>query len=557
LTGQTLATQLLDRLRAIDADVPGLRAPSTYADNWSRDVALEIPQTGVSIGELDRTLRRWLGHQTQVTGELARDREGVILTVRAGQLAGHSFSGNEADLPALMGQAAEAIQRQTQPYRYSTWLARGGRRDEADAMAREIVREGSTSERPYGYLSLGNRSLRGDLDARAALAPYREAFRLDPRNANFAFAVAHAESIVGQDEPALAHTRDAIRLLKGGGGGIAREYVPPQLAVLRVNEALLTGNVAQASAIFEPFRGRQIVGAVVPEATLRAMILSRSHEPSAGLRVARQHIDDVTLQLRMGRRVPGDDFLQIAETQAAALSEMERWTAVLTITDPSLPILPLADAATPKEPKREQLADIAQATAAFGRQKGDVPDALFNVLPQRAYALARQGRLAEAEAEIAATPLDCYRCVRVRGRIATLKGDARAADHWFREAERMAPSIPYADTEWGEALLARGDTGAAIARLQRAHRMSPGFADPLELWGEALMRQARFAQATRKFAEAAKLAPRWGRLHLHWGEALAKLGRGGEARAKWRAAAEMDLSAADRARLDQRVLSGS
>jgi Flp pilus assembly protein TadD len=270
------------------------------------------------------------------------------------------------------------------------------------------------------------------------------------------------------------------------------------------------------------------------------------------MRVARQHIDDVIGRLRTGRWLPGDDYLVVAETQAAALSEMQEWTAVLTLTDPSVPMLPLADAATAKtEPRRAQIADISQVIAAFSRKRGDLPDALVNLRPARAYALARLGRMPEAETQIAATPLDCYRCVRVRARIAALKGDARAADHWFREAERMAPSIPFADAEWGEALLARGDTGAAITRLQRAHGTSPRFADPLELWGEALMRRGQFQDATGKFAEAAKLAPRWGRLHLRWGEALAKLGKADEARAKWRAAFGMDLSDAEKIRLGQ------
>jgi tetratricopeptide (TPR) repeat protein len=281
-----------------------------------------------------------------------------------------------------------------------------------------------------------------------------------------------------------------------------------------------------------------------PEATLRAALLSQWHQPSAALRVARQHVDDVTERLRTGQRVPGDDYLVIAETQAAALSEMEQWTAVLALTDPSVAVLPRSDAA-------------AQPTAAFGRPRGEFPDALVNLRPPRAYALARLGRIPEAEAEIAPTPLDCYRCVRVRARIAALKGDTRTADHWFREAGRMAPSIPFADAEWGEALLARGDTDAAIERLKRAHRTSPGFADPLELWGEALMRQAQFQRATGKFAEAAMLAPRWGRLHLEWGEALAKLGKPDEAQAKWRAAVGMDLSESEKARLDQLRLNRS
>jgi hypothetical protein len=62
-----------------------------------------------------------------------------------------------------------------------------------------------------------------------------------------------------------------------------------------------------------------------------------------------------------------------------------------------------------------------------------------------------------AETLINTTPLDCYLCVRVRGQIAALRHDASATDHWFAEALRLAPSLPSAESEWGEALLARGD----------------------------------------------------------------------------------------------------
>jgi tetratricopeptide (TPR) repeat protein len=189
------------------------------------------------------------------------------------------------------------------------------------------------------------------------------------------------------------------------------------------------------------------------------------------------------------------------------------------------------------------------AQAALGRARGDLPDARVNLRPPRAYALARLGRFSEAQAEIATTPLDCYRCVRRRAQIAALQGDARAADHWFAEADRLAPSLPFADTEWGEVLLTRGDPAGAVAKLAAAHAKSPRYADPLELWGEALMRQGRPEAAAAKFAEAAKYAPQWGRLHLMWGEALAGLGRAEEARARWRAAAAMDLSPDDRRRL--------
>ena len=113
----------------------------------------------------------------------------------------------------------------------------------------------------------------------------------------------------------------------------------------------------------------------------------------------------------------------------------------------------------------------------------------------------------------------------------------------------MAPSVPYANADWGRVLLDRGQTDKAIAQFEIANTRGPHFADPLSWWGEALLRKGETRAALKKFREADKYAPRWGRNHLLWGDALAKLGKADEARSKWRAAATMDLSPADRAAL--------
>ena len=90
---------------------------------------------------------------------------------------------------------------------------------------------------------------------------------------------------------------------------------------------------------------------------------------------------------------------------------------------------------------------------------------------------------------------------------------------------RRAPSIPFADADWGQALLARGQPDAAIAKFTLANQKGPHFADPLEGWGEALMAKNQSHLALAKFAEAEKYAPNWGRLHLKWGEALVYAGK--------------------------------
>jgi len=110
----------------------------------------------------------------------------------------------------------------------------------------------------------------------------------------------------------------------------------------------------------------------------------------------------------------------------------------------------------------------------------------------------------------------------------------------------MAPSLPFAETDHGEMLLAKGDVAGAAEMLARAHEKSPHFADPLELWGEALARKGDLDAALAKFRAAAQAAPNWGRLHLQWGLALDRLGRRSEAVAQFGLARSLDLSPADR-----------
>ena len=105
--------------------------------------------------------------------------------------------------------------------------------------------------------------------------------------------------------------------------------------------------------------------------------------------------------------------------------------------------------------------------------------------------------------------------------IAELQGQHARADWWFARAEARSALLPFADAEWGQALLARGQPDAAIEKFKLANQKGPHFADPLEGWGEALMAKNQSHLALAKFAEAEKYAPNWGRLHLKWGEALA------------------------------------
>jgi tetratricopeptide (TPR) repeat protein len=201
----------------------------------------------------------------------------------------------------------------------------------------------------------------------------------------------------------------------------------------------------------------------------------------------------------------------------------------------------------------QALADVRAFDAVLEAEKAKKPvyGLMQQVLswPLEALALAHTGDVAAAQALIGRTPLDCYPCLRVRGQVAAQARDWPAAERWFAEAVRQAPSPPLAYAEWGRMRLDKGDPDGAIAVLRIAELKGPRFADPAQIWGEALMAKGDYAGASKKFGEAAKLAPNWGRNHMKAGEALAKLGQTEAARAQLRTASSLDQTLAERAEL--------
>ena len=109
LTGEVLAGNLADRLGEIDRSANSFRSPETMSVNWGDEVKIEIPSTGISIGELDRFLRRQLGHQTVIGGSVFRTPEGLRMTVRTGALGTVEQTGNDAQLEHMVQKAAEGV----------------------------------------------------------------------------------------------------------------------------------------------------------------------------------------------------------------------------------------------------------------------------------------------------------------------------------------------------------------------------------------------------------------------------------------------------------------
>jgi hypothetical protein len=523
LTGKVMAAQLQDRLTAMQAETVSPLEARQASKSAAEEIKIEIPETGVSLGEANRLLRQWLGHETHVTGEVVRgvptDGGPVLsMTVRAGEEPGASSTGPDAQMDRLVGAAAEAIYARSQPFQYVLWLTEHGREREAQPILRRIAARGNDVDRGQALVMLAASD--PSLSLAQQLDMLRQASRIDPENPTIWLALGNTERAVGHSEASLRDESQAAaqsarqRGFSTAGARLLNLYA-------RGNEQLALGAIADSLRLSD--EGRRIPN-VDSGAAINALasasrfvllhdvqgarkLAAATPPPGAGM--------PEQARLAFQARLAAGDVLEdeALEDWASEAAHYAHWKALAAVT--------------------------ANAESPAGLQLND------------AYALARLGHQAEAEAIVGVTPLDCYACVIERGRIAAVKKDWASANRWFAIADAQGPSLPQAPTRWGQALLDKGDVAGAIAKLKLAHQRGPHYADPLKLWGEALLRQGDAAGAIAKFAEANEYASRWGGNHMLWGEALARMGRTAEAKAQYKAAAGMDLSASDRATLVQ------
>jgi tetratricopeptide (TPR) repeat protein len=526
LSGEVLAGRLMDDLIVIRARTARVSiAPSQDLRAPSDDVRIDIPQTGVSLGEIQRLFERWFGHQTVIVGSLSEDAPGVVtLSARVGRYGWVRVSGPANQLDALIHQLAEKSFAAYDPTQWVVYLGAENRPDEALAAAKFNIANNpardATLARDYSIWA----GREGDPARQVQL--FRKAISLGPRQIIFRRNIARAYERSG-DEQAAFDAAAVVPTLRGSDQ--SRLYEQPLKIVIEklrrgagYTAASMSGAYAQARALADPGL----------EETLAA---ARAHD---GL-TARQLVAEALELRKITPRDAAFTGVHVAwatgnwPAMATAMATYEREREIAFQT-------PLAQGLPPPS-----ASPVRQVQYAAQRARRDDP--------LLAETLARTGDIEGARAAAAATPLDCAACLRARAEVESAARNWPAADVWYARAAAFAPRLPQAETLWGASLLARGDAQGAIAKFTAASGKGPHFADPLELWGEALMASGDAKAASGKFAEAAKFAPRWGRLHLKWGEALAALGKPDEARAKWRAAAGMDLAPADRARLDQRL----
>ncbi|HEY3638413.1 MAG TPA: hypothetical protein VGK90_09705 [Rhizomicrobium sp.] len=515
LTGEVIASKVLDRLQAFQAQTQSNRAASSYANNWGNDIKVQIPNTGVSIGDVDRYLRQWLGHETHISGEIYRTApRALAVTARAGGSTSPTYTGNDADLDRLIQQAAESVYRATQPYRYAVYLDQHDRAGEARIVYNQLIATGSPLERGWALIGLAN-DLQGKGDFAGAITDLRRAIAERPDLLLAYNNLSGYENNLGHDDASLALLQQFFEHAKSGDESMGKRELDANLLFAREGLATDLGDFREAVAV-----GRSAIDApdsVVPRETQIVSIVlfcAQMHDAECARRTYAGLPPTNNPQILVNRV----GTLQIAEVS------LRDWRGILALRDREMNYL--------------------HAMGAAGN---------FFITrlerPTLAIAEAELGHFAAAEALLAGCPPDSDLCTRTRGQVRAAEGKWAAADYWFARAVHSASHVPFGYELWGEALLRKGDAARAIAVFAKANEIAPRFADPLEQWGEALMAQNRSDLALAKFAEAAQYAPNWGRLHLKWGEALAYTGDKAGAKRQLAVAESLGLAEEERVEL--------
>ena len=471
LTGKVVAGGVLDALTRLQAATRSSAAQRHLADAWTSEIKVEVPETGVSISELDRFLKASLGHDTHIEGDLVQTTTGdLALTIRGDGVLPKTFEGGAGDLEKLTTQAAEYVYGQSQPSLYAVYLRNAGRNAEAVAFAKAAYAAADDADKPYLLAAWATALLNSGAGPYETRPLYEEAVRLKPDYWPGYSSLTNVDPMLGDEEGAW-RLGEVMRAKAGGRPGRAREHDYQ--------------NADQVSWNLLPWRNGLIADAKThagvgtddgAAAPIIAVIDARLHDPA-----------DAELQLQTARADASD------ATVAAATHYVHGRLA--------------ADAG-----------DTVRAVAemeAFGAAYANNPIVSSNYAGQNCWVAPAEeaaGHPDKADAALKAGGryVDCW---RFRGDILDHRGDWAGAQKAYAQAVAIAPDLPPGFYSWGVALSRHGDLAGAEAKLAAAHARGPRWADPLKAWGDVLARQGRWGDALAKYDEALKDAPKWAELH--------------------------------------------
>jgi tetratricopeptide (TPR) repeat protein len=476
LNGKVIAAGLLDVLTRIQAATRSTAEARALSNGWTKEIAIEVPETGISIEQLERMIKTRFGHDQHIQGDLVLTEQGSLaLTVRGTRILPKTSTDEARNLDKILTAAGEYIYSQSQPGLWAAYLANNDRLDEAIHFAQGAYASADPNERPY-LLNAWATSIttKGGEGAMAdALPLFREAVRLKP---DFWVGYVNIMASIGGlgDEEGMVRVGEQMMKVAGGRPGRA-----PEMSYGNYDQEVwdLPAERAETIADMESHGGIGTTGAASGAESL----------------------------------VVGQFDVQMHDVEAAALR-----LKTTSVDEKNVP--DVGAAAMDRALLAEEIADLKAAaqqwdTFAVAYANPTVSTLNPSYICYAAVTYEKTGQAAKADAALNAvgklTLVDCY---RFRGDVLDLRGDWSGAQAWYAKAVKLGPSIPSGYYSWGVALAKHGDLDAAAAKLKDANQKGPHWADPLKAWGDVLAKQGHTKEALVQYNMALKYAPNWKQL---------------------------------------------
>ena len=468
VNGQVLASALLDRLVQMQTATRSEIEKRKISDAWSNEITLELPETGLSIGVIERVLKTRFGHDQHISGNLVKiDPTGLALSVRGTGVLPNTFSDAKGDLDALTTKAAEYVYSQAQPALWAVSLVDSGRYQEAIEFCQASTASSSASDRPVllSYWAIAIAESRGT--GSLALNLIERAIALKPDYWLAYRALINMKLALG-DEEGVWRLSGEVRKKAGGRPGRAPEltYFVGDLVVWDL-QAQLRSLLTDA----ESTPGGTFTFATGPAIASIEALLHDSVAADIALQTTKPDLGDPSIAA--GAHLVRGLLATESGDSIRAVSEMEAFLAAYS--DPA----------------------VVWGWSSFNCWVAPAEEAAGH--PDKADAILHTG----------GTFVDCY---RFRGDILDHRGDWPAAQKAYADAVALAPDLPAGYYSWGIALAKHGDLDAAAAKLKNGNQRGPHWADPLKAWGDVLLKQGKPKEALVKYDEALKYAPNWKQL---------------------------------------------
>ncbi len=467
IDGTVIATGLLDELsRLQDATrASGLRG---LTGAWTEEVKLDVPETGLSLGEISRLLRERFGHDIHIYGDLIETPSGLALTVRGNGVPAKIFKGTATELEKLILGAAEYVYAKSQPAPWVSYLTSSSRNEEAIAFSKNVLMSVDPADRPAILSNWANALLNIGGSPREAMNLYRESLRLRPDNWGVHVNLQNVMMVLGDEEGAWKEGEE-MRAQGGIGRGRHRQ-------IGLANWDYLTWDLQHwLAAIEEDAESHSGVG--TQNTNDRPQI--------ADIQVRLHDLDAAELTLKTSQEDPNDP-------SGNALIHNVRGRLALEMGDYTTAVIEL-------ETYVKAYADPAVNTSNPG----------YHCWLALAEEATGHPEKADALLNSAGEFVDCH---RFRADILYSRGDWAASQKAYAGAVALAPDLPAAYYSWGVALAKHGDLAGAVAKLALANQKGPHWADPLKAWGDVLVRLGRSKDALGKYDQALKYAPNWKQL---------------------------------------------